>query len=322
MLLTNEARTEFAGEGLDTLDAAIERTRPAREDGEPIAREELPAVRALRGESVHGERERLRAADGRLQDFLVSASPIRDGGTVVAAVVVFHDITDISELERGRRELFGMANHDLRTPLTVILGFVQLARRIAPKDPERAIRILDDIERQTQRMTRLVRDLLDVARFESGVIPVQPSRGDLAAAVRSAVTRQPSTTRIALDLPDVPLTATFDADRVDQVLDNLLSNAIRHAAPGTNVDVRLATEGSEAVLRVTDHGGGVAADELPRLFRPFHQTPRSRSYGGTGLGLHISRRIAEAHGGRLWLETTGPSGTTFAFAIPRDASTG
>jgi signal transduction histidine kinase len=81
--------------------------------------------------------------------------------------------------------------------------------------------------------------------------------------------------------------------------------------------VRVRPEDDEIVVRVTDHGGGVAPDELPRLFRPFYQTPRGRSYGGTGLGLHISRRVAEAHGGRLWLDETGPGGTTFAFALPR-----
>lgn len=319
VLLANQARKDFAGDDVSTLDAAIARTRPEREDGEVVAREDLPASRALRGETVRGERLRLSAADGHHEVFLVNASPLRDaGGAVVAAVVVFNDITDLSELERGRRELFSMANHDLRTPLTVILGFVQLARRIATKEPARAIRVLDDIERQSQRMVRLIQDLLDVARFESGAIPVQPVLGDLGEAVRAAVARQPDSERVVLRIADGPYAARFDADRVDQVFDNVLSNAIRHTAPGTQVEVQLANEGAELVLRVTDHGGGVAPEELPRLFRPFYQTPRGRSYGGTGLGLNISRRIAEAHGGRLWLEESSPGGTTFAFALPRD----
>ena len=318
VLLANRARTQFAGSDVTTLDAAIARTRPAREDGEPVPRDDLPALRALRGETVRGERLRLRAADGHSEVLLVNASPLRDAsGAVVAAVVVFHDITDLSELERGRRELFGMANHDLRTPLTVILGFVQLARRLSVKDPARALRVLDDIERQSRRMIRLVQDLLDVARFETGEIPVHPQPGDLAESVRAAVARQPDGERIGLVIGDGSFVTRFDADRVDQVFDNLLSNAIRHTAPGTRVEVRVDAEHDEIVVRVTDHGGGVSPDELPRLFRPFYQTPRSRSYGGTGLGLHIRRRGAEAHGGRLWLEETGPGGTTFAFALPR-----
>src|SRR5262249_34090975 len=153
-------------------------------------------------------------------------------------------------------ELFAMANHDLRTPLTVILGFVQLAKRTLSGDPDRAAHALDDIERQTRRMTRLVQDLLDVARFESGVIPVIPEPADLAAHVRTAVDRQPNHERFRVVVGDGPMTAFFDADRIDQVLDNLLSNAIRHTAPGTAVDVRLSRESSELVIRVADRGAG------------------------------------------------------------------
>ena len=321
VLLANQARIEFAGDDVDTLDAAIKRTAPATEDGEAVARDDLPASRALRGEAVRGDRLRLRSIDGRSVVLLVNASPLRaPDGTVTAAVVVFHDITDMSDLERGRRELFSMANHDLRTPLTVILGFVQLARRIIGNDPDRAAKTLDDIEKQTKRMMRLVQDLLDVARFESGVIPVVPGPGDLAQSVRSAVERQPNGECIVVDLPDGPLVARFDADRIDQVLDNLLSNGLRHTTPGTTVDVRLRDEGDAVVVRVTDHGRGVEPDERARLFRPFYQTPRGRSYGGTGLGLYISRRIVEAHGGRLWLAQTGPTGSTFAFELPKSSS--
>jgi two-component system, NtrC family, sensor histidine kinase KinB len=318
VLLTNQARKDFAGENVETLDGAIARTAPATEDGQTISRDRLPAVRALQGEFVRGERLRLRAADGHTEVLLVNASPLRDpDGKIAAAVVVFHDITDLSDLERGRRELFAMANHDLRTPLTVILAFVQLARRLAKKDPDRTLKALDDIERQGQRMIRLVGDLLDVARFESGAIPVRPEPGNLTSTLRLAIERQPEQARITIRAPETPMIATFDVDRIDQVLDNLLSNAIKHTAPGTSVDVELSSEGTDAVLRVIDHGGGIDADERARLFQPFYQTPRGRNYGGTGLGLHISRRIVAAHGGRLWLEETRPGKTVFALALPR-----
>jgi PAS domain S-box-containing protein len=318
VLLANQARKDFAGEDVATLDGAIARTAPEREDGTPIPRDQLPALRALRGEVVRAERLRLHAADGHTEVLLVNASPLKDaGGHVVASVVVFHDITSISDLERGRRELFSMANHDLRTPLTVILGFVQVARRVASSDPDRAIRALADIERQCHRMLRLIQDLLDVARFETGTIPIILTVGDLTTRLRSAIERQP--TRDLVDLiaaPLEPLDLSFDEDRIDQVLDNLLSNALRHTSPGTNVDVSLNVDDREAVVRVRDRGHGIAPDERARLFTPFYQTPRGRSYGGTGLGLYFSRRIVEAHGGRLWLEDTGPAGSTFTFALP------
>src|SRR5213593_3861337 len=152
VLFANQARKDFAGDDVATLDGAIARTAPATEDGQIVPRERLPALRALRGESVRGERLRLRAADGHTEVLLVNASPLRDADGKIAAAVVFHDITDLSDLERGRRELFAMANHDLRTPITVILAFVQLAQRVARKDPDRAVKALSDIERQAQRM--------------------------------------------------------------------------------------------------------------------------------------------------------------------------
>jgi two-component system sensor histidine kinase VicK len=315
MQLANRAYRDLAGVNVRTIDDALACMTPQREDGTPLNRDELPAIRAFRGETIMGERIRIRTADGRWAVMLVDAAPLRGiVGELVGAALVFHDITDISDLERGRRDLFSMASHDLRTPLTTILGFVQLARRKAPDDPERAQRLLSEIERQCLRMVRLVHDLLDVARFESGAIPTNPATADLGERIGAAVARQAAL--IDVEVPTTPVRAWFDADRIDQVLDNLLSNALRHTAPATRIVISLATESAEAVVRVTDRGPGVTREEQVRLFKPFHQTPRSRSYGGTGLGLHISRRIAEAHGGRLWLEETGPGGSTFALALP------
>ena len=317
VLLANQARKNFAGADVTTLANAIARTAPVREDGTRIPRDELPALRALRGEFVRAERLRLRAADGHTEVLLVNASPLKDNaGNIVAAVVVFHDITDISDLERGRRELFSMANHDLRTPLSVILGLVQLARRAVPRDPDRVAAALADIERQSRRMLRLIQDLLDVARFETGTIPIVRSPTDLREHIRSAVERQPASDQLKVIAPASSPLVPFDADRIDQVLDNLLSNALRHTNPGTEVDITLSVDASEAVVRVRDRGHGVEPDERARLFTPFYQTPRGRSYGGTGLGLYISRRIVEGHGGRLWLEDTGKDGSVFAFALP------
>jgi PAS domain S-box-containing protein len=320
VLLANQARKDFAGGDVTTLDIAIARTAPEREDGTPVRRDELPALRALRGEFVRAERLRLRAADGHTEVLLVNASPLKDwGGNIVASVVVFHDITDISELERGRRELFSMANHDLRTPLSVILGLVQLARRVMPRDPDRVVAALAEIERQSRRMLRLIQDLLDVARFEAGTIPVAIAPSDLRERIQSAVERQPTGGHLNVIAPREPLVVPFDADRIDQVLDNLLSNALRHTSPGTTVDIALSVDATEAVVRVRDRGRGIEPDERARLFTPFYQTPRGRSYGGTGLGLYISRRIVEAHSGRLWLEETGAEGSTFSFALPLEA---
>ena len=312
----NRARLALTGV-VATMDDAAALLAPEHEDGSPFTHEDLPPVRALAGEVVTGEHMRLHTVDGRTRVMLANASPLRgrDGG-IIGAVLVYHEITELSELERGRRELFSMASHDLRTPLTTILGFVQLTRRQLGTDKDRTLRTLAEIERQCLRMVRLVNDLLDVARFESGVIPIAAVDADLRELVSEAVRRQAADDRIVLELPPSELRARFDPDRVDQILDNLITNALRHSRPGTNIIVALTADATEALLRVTDHGGGIAPDERARLFTPFYQTQRSRSYGGTGLGLHISRRIAEAHGGRLWLESTAPDGSTFTLALP------
>ncbi|MDE3103296.1 MAG: PAS domain-containing protein [Chloroflexota bacterium] len=315
--LSNRQRIELAGPDVRTLEEAVTRFAPELEDGAPLALEDVPARRALRGETVTGVRIRLRRPDGRVSVMLTNASPLfGPAGEIRGAVLVFNDITQITELERGRRELFTMANHDLRTPLTAILGFVQMARRQV-HDTERVASSLEAIERQCTRMVRLIRDLLDVARFESGTIPLEPMPTDVAAMVHIAAERHAESERIVLDVPDTPVRAVVDPDRIDQILDNLLSNALRHTRPGTRVEVSLRVEGAEAVLRVKDQGAGIAPDEQERLFKPFSQLPRGRSFGGTGLGLHISRRIAEAHGGTLVLEETSERGSTFALALPR-----
>jgi two-component system sensor histidine kinase VicK len=317
VLLANHARKELLGADSPSLDEAVARSTPQREDGSPMPHEELPGVRALNGETVAGERIRLKGIDGRSHVMLANASPLRGStGDVVAAAVVFHDITEISDLERGRRDLFSMASHDLRTPLTAIVGYVQLARKQIARDPNRALRSLDDIEKQSVRMIRLIRDLLDVTRFESGAIPIAPASADLGERVLAAVERQGAEDRVSVELPASSVRARFDADRIDQVLDNLLSNALRHTAAGTRVRVAVTLDDDRALVRVTDRGEGVSPDERARLFTPFYQTPRGRTYGGTGLGLHISRRIAEAHGGDLRLEESGSSGSTFTLSLP------
>jgi PAS domain S-box-containing protein len=316
VVLANQARVAMFGPHVDTLSDAIARSAPRHDDGSPFERSALPGPRALLGETVIGERIRLTTVDGREIVVLGNATPLRDGsGALVGAVLVLTDVTALSELDRGRRELFSMANHDLRTPLGAILVFLDLARRYST-DPQKLGETFNKIERAAKQMLRLTADLLDAARFESGEIPVDPAEADLAAGVIAAVERQAGSDLIDAEVPDAPMMVRYDEARIDQVLDNLLANALRHTAKGTRVVVSLTGEGGRAVVRVRDHGPGIAADERARLFAAFYQTPRGRSYGGTGLGLHISRRIAEAHGGSLVLEQSGPGGSTFALALP------
>src|SRR5205814_9705629 len=156
-----------------------------------------------------------------------------------------------------------------------LLAFLDVAGRY-PADPQRLPDTLAKIGRAAKHMLRLTGELLDAARFESGEIPIQPQEADLAALVRAAIERQADSELVDAVLPDRPVKAAFDGIRIDQILDNLLTNALRHTAPGTRVQVTLAREGERALVRVRDHGAGIAPDERSRLFAAFYQTPRGR----------------------------------------------
>ena len=227
------------------------------------------------------------------------------------------------EAERARVSLqtfLGVIAHDLRTPLTTILGSAQLARRrVGAGAPERLDEALAAIVAEGRRMDELIGHLVDAARVGAGQLEVRPEPMDLVALARRAVAaRQVAAPRhrIALDAPE-KLEGEWDPERLAQVLDNLLGNAVAYSPDGGDVRVRVRSEGGEAVVSVADQGLGLRQDDLGRLFQRFTRLDTGRDIGGTGLGLYISRGIVAAHGGRIWAESPGPGkGATFALALP------
>lgn len=239
------------------------------------------------------------------------------------------------ELERGAAELaaanaalsglllekddfLSRVSHEMRTPVTAVRAFAELLRDGAV-DAARADRFVEIILAESERLTRLLDDILDLSRLEAGVAPLAMERIDAAAAVREAAAvmegfAERHGTTIAV-VAGGPLAVTADADRLKQVLVNLISNAVKFRGDGT-VRVSAVAEGGRAVLRVTDTGGGISADMRSRLFTKFasDRSPASRS--GAGLGLAISRQIMAALGGDLTLEATGAAGSTFAAVLP------
>ena len=227
------------------------------------------------------------------------------------------------EAERTRASLqtfLGVIAHDLRNPLTSILGSAQLARRrVAAGASERLDEALAAIVAEGRRMDELIGHLVDAARVGAGQLEVRPEPTDLVALARRAVAaRQVTTTRhrLALDAPE-RLEGAWDPERLAQVLDNLLGNAIAYSPDGGAVHVRLRREDREAVVSVTDQGLGIRQDDLDRLFQRFTRLETGRAIAGTGLGLYISQGIVAAHGGRIRAESAGPGkGATFAVALP------
>lgn len=224
--------------------------------------------------------------------------------------------------DAGGYDMFGMALHELRSPLTTISGQVQRARRLLRTDPDRATEALDRALAQVGRMNRLMTDVVDHTRLEADALRLTMARVELGDLVAESIGQYDHAvkSRIAYDRPAAPLYVLCDTDRMEQILGNLIDNALKYSAPDTRVEIWLRIAAHEAQLRVVDHGVGVADDERDRLFAPYYRSTRTMGITGTGLGLHISRRLAEGHAGRLWLETTSPAGSVFALALPLAAA--
>lgn len=246
------------------------------------------------------------------------AARAHDGkGISAEAISVFPDLGGPASPEWAVADYFSVAVHELRTPLTSIDGQAQLAQRFIAKDPQRAADALARIREQTKRMERLIGDLLDHARVSVGALSLEVVTFDLgiATAITIGMHEHEDTPRITFPTPQ-PVRVQGDPERIAQILGNLLDNALKYSPPGSPVNVSLNIVGATAEIRVTDRGIGVPDDERLRLFAPFFRTSRTRDISGTGLGLHISRRLAEQHHGRLWLDSSSKAGSVFVLALP------
>jgi PAS domain S-box-containing protein len=226
---------------------------------------------------------------------------------------------------RLRDEFLSVASHELRNPVAGMKGAAQLLRRAQQRgqlDGVRLNRYVGMIEQTANRLANLTDDLLDVSRLQQGVLPMRPQETDLAKLLESVVERlceQNVAHRLVLDLGDVPCVATIDPDRVEQVVDNLISNAIKYTPGGGDIQVSLRCEDEGVEVRVRDAGIGLPEGSLERIFEPFGRASNAvqRNIEGLGLGLYICRKIGEQHGGRLWAESEGEGlGTTMRLWLP------
>ena len=215
-------------------------------------------------------------------------------------------------------ELFATTVHELRSPLTTISGQVQMARRFVAKDPAREREALAVALAQVARMDRLLDELVDLSRTLSSQSPREDVIFDLRDVVADAITRHETddVPHITNRSPNERVDVRGDADRVGRILDNLLDNALKYSPAGAPIEVSLMVTGAEAEVHVEDRGVGIPPDAQDHLFSPYFRSARTRNIPGTGLGLHISRCVAEQHGGRLWLERSTEMGSTFALALP------
>jgi two-component system phosphate regulon sensor histidine kinase PhoR len=288
-----------------------------------------PRLRAVLDDAAaHGRvcAEELPPAETGNRLIEVHCAPIAGtDGCAGGAVAVLRDVTDLRRLERARRELTANVSHELRTPLTSIKGFAETLLGGAMRDESTCRRFLEIIDQETNRLVKLVDDLLDLSRLESKRLSLELGQVRMADVVTDAVlAMKPLAGRRALELQpsEADVTVLADRDRLAQVLTNLVDNAIKFTADGGHIAVGWRAMNGEVEVIVADDGPGIQPGDLPHVFERFYKADRARAAvrPGTGLGLAITKHIIEAHGGRIRVASAPGTGTTFAFTLPRETT--
>jgi two-component system, OmpR family, phosphate regulon sensor histidine kinase PhoR len=248
-------------------------------------------------------------------------------GKAFGVLIVVHDVTRLRQLEKARRDFVANVSHELKTPITSIKGFVEtLLEGGAISDPEHAEQFLHIIGRQADRLGAIIEDLLSLSRIEQeaeqGKIHLVGGRikGILKAALQVCSTRaKEKQVAVNLSCPE-DLRARANAPLLEQALVNLIDNAVKYSEPGSSIQVEAAKDDGQVEIKVTDQGAGIPREHLPRLFERFYRVDasRSRKMGGTGLGLAIVKHIAQAHGGKVEVDSTPGQGSTFSLYLQED----
>jgi len=263
---------------------------------------------------VHGEGQRVLS---------FSSAPVHDAaGQLAGGVVVFRDITTRRDVERLKDELLSIASHDLRTPTTVLKGQAQLMQRELRRGNLDSAKLGERVElivSHADRLGRMLNLLLDLSCIEAGRLDLALQPTDLVDLARRAASGVQGLTTIHTLVVEAPpvVRGVWDAARLDQVLQNLLTNAVKYSPAGGPIVLRLEAEASCVTVSVRDSGLGIPVEDLPRLFERFYRVAGTRTLEGSGLGLFICHGIVAAHGGRLWADSAGTGqGSTFSFSLP------
>ena len=278
------------------------------------------AEAATRGQPVTGELPPAEVGDRLVE---VHCAPLPGDGGPGGAVAVLRDVTALRRLERLRRELTANVSHELRTPLTSIKGFAETLLGGAMRDEATARRFLEIIDKEADRLVKLVDDLLDLSRLEDKRISLQLGQVEVGTLVDETLARlRPLAGQRTIDVqaPPTAVVALADRDRLSQVLTNLLDNAIKFTPDGGRITVGWRCTNGEVEISVSDSGPGIPEADLPRIFERFYKADRARPAhpGGSGLGLAITKHIVEAHGGRIAVRSSPGTGTTFTVTLPRN----
>jgi signal transduction histidine kinase len=262
------------------------------------------------------------------RSFIRRVTPLNSNGALRASIVLYQEVTAERAAMRAKDQLLSIAAHELRTPLTALLGFLDLIQGQLRREEPNLLLVRQRIaivRRQARRLADLVEELLGLAQLEAGEAKLRPEQLELEEFVTNIVDRfvpgDGGATRVRAHGLWAGITVMWDEGRIDQILNNLIDNSLRYSPAGSPVEVMVEVSDDDVRFRIHNHGIGLSPEELSRLFQPFSRlvTPEWH-VGGLGLGLYVSRTLAERHGGRLWLESEPDQGVTAMLVLPRLAA--
>lgn len=317
MRVTGYTPEEFTGHSLHGL------VLHSRADGAVYPPAECPMLASLVDGAVHRcDDDVYWRSDGTSFPVEYTSTPIVDGERISGAVVVFRDVTERREIERVKDQFTSVVSHELRTPLTSIRGSLGLLESgVLGPLPERGQRMVQIAVQNTDRLVRLINDILDLERIDSGTIHLRREScdaGELIARAVEALQPVADAAGVELVIDAAPTRFTADPDYLIQTLTNLISNAVKFSPAGTTVKISGRLREQEILFAVSDHGRGIPLERLETIFERFQQVDASdsRQHGGTGLGLAICRSIVEHHDGKIWARSTPGQGSTLTFTVP------
>jgi len=296
----------------------MRRLRMLTMDGEPIAPEQRPAARALQGETVQDEMLILDGPPPHGPRWVsASAVPIRGkDGTVERVVATFVGLAHVQQVQQQRDVLLRTLFHDLRTPLSVLLLHAQMLQRTLPQGDRNAKRV-DTIIANGQHLATMFQDLVEMVRLDSGQVHLAREPIDVAAFMKKLVERL-ATDRVRLSCePNLPALLA-DPERLERVVVHLLSRALKSADAPSEVLLQVGRDHGAITITVTDHGVGIAREDLPHVFERFHRASDDLRQVGLGLGLPVAAMLVRAHGGRIEVESEMSKGTVFRASFPID----
>ena len=315
----NSAWEKLTGYTLDEV--RNKNPRFLRTDKTPLRVHQLIRENLRAGRSFESEEIVDRAKDGSEFSIRAAYFPIIEAGKIVYLVQALNEVSKRKAFEKRKDALISVASHEIRTPLSVIKLSIELLMHELGTVPKEVLDILKTIQDETGRVTTLLNDLLDASRVESGTLNLRKEEHDLkhsvALTIRELQIASPTHTIILEEEGRGDLSAVYDESRINEVLSNLISNAVKYSPRADKIIVRVYSEGTSAVVSVQDFGIGISAQERRKIFDMFYRAKNKGVIKGFGLGLYIGAQIITSHGGGMWVTSKLGVGSTFYFSLPR-----